>query len=162
MNSYLLLDSCIIEYYLNEKYSAQTQSILQKWQKNVFGLAINQIVLSELIDGTFMKKEGIIIDTLRQYHNIPVTERQIIGSGKLGSIYRQTSITQNISLVDKIIGATSIITNYPIITSNINDYPQPYFEVIDSLVLTHKKKLIKIGLIKPDYIILNSVFADRK
>ncbi|MDO8609833.1 MAG: hypothetical protein Q7R95_04750 [bacterium] len=147
---------------MSEKYSTQIQSILQKWQKNVFGLAINQIVLSELIDGTFMKKEGIIIDTLRQYHNIPVTERQIIVSGKLGSIYRQTNITQNISLVDKIIGATSIITNYPIITANINDYPQPYFEVIDSHKLIHKKKLIKIGLIKPDYIILNSAFAGRK
>ncbi|MDO8611165.1 MAG: hypothetical protein Q7R95_11620, partial [bacterium] len=79
-----------------------------------------------------------------------------------GSIYRQTNITQNISLVDKIIGATSIITNYPIITSNINDYPQPYFEVIDSHKLVHKKSLIKIGLIKPDYIVLNSAFAGRK
>ena len=162
MNSYLLLDSCIIEYYLNEKYAIQIQSILQKWQKGVFGLAINQIVFSELIDGTFMKKEGIIIDTLRQYHNIPVTERQIIGSGKLGSIYRQTNITQNISLIDKIIGATSIITNYPIITGNINDYPQPYFELIGSQVLTYKNKLIKVGLVKPDYTILKSAFAERK
>ena len=109
-----------------------------------------------------MKKERVIINTLKMYHNFLVTERYIIGSGKLGSIYQQNNITQNISLVDKIIAATSIITNSPIITANINDYPPPYFEVIDSHKLIHKKKLIKIGLIKPDYIILNSAFAGRK
>lgn len=162
MNSYFLLDSCIIEYYLSEKYSTQIQAILQKWQKNIFGLAISQIIFSELIDGTYMKKETTIINTLRDYHNFPVTERHIIGSGKLGSIYQQNKITQNISLVDKIIAATSIITNSPIITANINDYPQPYFEVIDSLMLIHGNKLIKVGLIKPDYNVLNAAFADRK
>ena len=162
MNSYFLLDSCIVEYYLNKKYSAQIQSILQGWQKNTFKLAISQIIFSELIDGAYIQKENVVISTLKMYHNFSVTERHIIGSGKLGSIYQQNNITQNISLADKIIAATSIISNSPIITANINDYPQPYFGVIDSHVLSYKDKVIKIGLLKPDYTVINSAFAERK
>lgn len=157
---HIILDSCIIEYYLNEELSSQVDNVLNAW-KIGFDLAISQIIYSELIDGAYPKKEKIIIESLKNFYNIPVTVRQIIGSGKLGSIYHVFNISQNISLTDKIIAATSIITNSLIVTANINDYPQPFFEPLKSSYVKKGKQTIKICLLKPDYRSIRNAFDNR-
>ena len=158
--THIILDSCIVEYYLNKELSSQVDTILCAW-KNGFDLAISQIIYSELIDGAYTKKEKVIIKTLKSFYNFPVTERHIIGSGKLGSVYRDFGISQNISITDKIIAATSIITNSLIVTANINDYPQPFFESLKSSYIKKGKQTIKICALKPDYRSLRDAFDNR-
>ena len=158
---HIILDSCIVEYYLHKELSFQIKDIFDNWGVG-FDFAVSQIVYSELVDGAYPKKERIIIKTLKSFYNLPVTERNIIGSGKLGSVYREFNITQGISITDKIIAATSIITNSLIVTANINDYPQPFFEPLKSSYIKKSKQTIKICLLKPDYLSLRDAFNYRE
>ncbi|MEK7079184.1 MAG: hypothetical protein AAB929_03880 [Patescibacteria group bacterium] len=47
---HIILDSCIVEYYLHEELSFQIKDIFDNWGVG-FDFAVSQIVYSELIDG---------------------------------------------------------------------------------------------------------------
>lgn len=88
---HIILDSCIVEYYLHEELSFQIKDIFDNWGVG-FDFAVSQIVYSELIDGAYPKKERIIIKTLKSFYNLPVTERNIIGSGSLPHLLLPTHL----------------------------------------------------------------------
>ncbi|KKR33479.1 MAG: hypothetical protein UT63_C0016G0018 [Candidatus Gottesmanbacteria bacterium GW2011_GWC2_39_8] len=53
---YLLLDSCIIEYLLDQYIHDPITCLLLSWSSKIFDLSISEITYSELIDGARPRK----------------------------------------------------------------------------------------------------------
>lgn len=163
----VILDSCIIEYLLNKEMSDVLTAQLDLWRGKAFGVAISELTYSELIDGAHLDKETKVIDFLDQFYSLPITKRITKGAGKLGSVYKQEfQLEKSISLGDKVIAATAIIFSAPIITANVKDFPQPFFNVLLSKNIVYKqndrRKMIYIAFLYPNYEYIKHAFSIRK
>lgn len=138
---YLLLDSCIAEYSLNEYISKPISNVLSVWLDDAFSLATSEISYAELIDGAYKAKVQRVKQLLNSYTRFEVTQRVLSGAGIISNIYKaKFNQTNGASLQDKIIAATSFIYNVPIVTADIHDFPHPFFTSIASQNILYKKK----------------------
>lgn len=165
--NYYLLDSCMIEYLLNESINPPLVVQLRTWADSAFNFAISQITYAEIIDGARLNKESKIIDLLDKFNSFPIDKRVLMGCGKLGSVYASySSSLKDVSPGDKIIAATSIINKIPLITANLSDFPAPFFRIITDANIIYKKNnkqiMIYIGVLFPNYQYLQHVFKKRE
>lgn len=164
---YVLLDSCIIEYLLKPQISPGLTQLILEWVGKDFHLSIMEISYSELVDGVYKKKENQLLEFLNKFpcHNL---ERNIlVAAGQLGSLYNQNNIGNcNMSLQDKIIGATSVLYNLPLITADIGDFPPPFFNTILNKNLKYKdrnaERIVPIAVLFPNHEFINYCFNNRK
>lgn len=84
----------------------------------------------------------------------------------LSTIYKNEKVSnQQISLEDKIIDATAILTDSLIMTADINDYPRPFFTEAEEKLFfyRHKNKTCMrvIQLLKPNLPVMQQRFSER-
>lgn len=168
--TYVLLDSCIIEYWLDKNIAPA----MTRLTKNLFGdkikIAISEVTFSELINGAYKDKERKVISLLESFTSFPLSKRVILGSGKLGSVYKEFNkdLHKAADIADRMIASTSIVYNIPIMTSNIRHFPHPFFTSIRSDNITYKtsekscERIICFEIIKPNYPVINNKFNLRK
>lgn len=164
-NGYLLFDSCVVEYLLQKDIFESFNMLLSDWKsKNYFNNAvISEITYAELLNGANIGKEKKVIEKLDSFSKFQIMERNLIGAGKLGSVYYQENQEyKRISLGDLIIAATSIIENTPILTADVKDFPFPFFKQSISENIQSKKHIYSVAILKPDYNVINSRFKERK
>ena len=164
---YILLDSCILEYFLNEYMNDVLTKQIDLWRTNKFEMSISDITYAQLIDGAHINKENKVIGFLDRIYSFPITRRIMKGAGKLGSVYKEAfQLEKGIALADKAIAATSIIFSAPIIIANIKDFPQPFFNVLLSKNIVYKQndreKMIYIAFLYPNYEYIKHAFSIRK
>jgi len=164
---YLLLDSCIIEYLLDEHMHNSVSTQLNQWYADIFKPAISEVTYSELIDGAKADKETKVIKLLDGFYSFPLTKRIVKGSGILGSLYKEESQElKDVCLADKLIAMTSAVYNTPIVTANIRDYPPPFFHnFTDENIMFEKKgkqRMINIGVMSANYPYITHKFNNRK
>ena len=157
---YLLLDSCIAEYWLNRYMQPAISGQIKTWAGQTFDLAISEISYAELIDGAHKDKINRVKTLLLNFTSLESTQRILIGAGFLGSIYKtKDEANRNISLGDKIIATTAFIYNLPIITANVKDFPHPFFTSIASENIFYTKRsrkhVITIDILNPNFTSLN-------
>lgn len=140
---------------------------MKKWAGSVFDLVISEISYTELIDGAFKEKIKRVKDKLNNYSRAKVTKRVLNGAGFLGNIYKTYDKTyKDVGLADKIIAATSFVYNLPLVTSNVKDFPHPFFKTIVSKNIIYKKRnkdhIISADILKPDMQVLNYWYSKTK
>jgi predicted nucleic acid-binding protein len=152
---YLLLDSCIAEYWLNKEMQPSIKSQLTTWTGSTFDLAISEVSYAELIDGAKKDKVKRIKELLDSYTRIEVSQRILSGAGILSTVYKAQNQKQNgAGMQDKIIAATSFIYNLPIVTSDLYDYPHPFFTSSESENIRYVRKgkdhFITVDILRPN------------
>lgn len=98
---YLLLDTCITEYWLNKQMNEAITAQISKWAGKTFELAISNISYTEMIDGARKEKTENVKDLLANYTQIELSKRILIGAGILGSVYKKLPKTPGSGMADK-------------------------------------------------------------
>lgn len=162
----IILDSNILQYLGNKKISPEIISYMIEFQKNNFVLSISNISITELLSGTTRKQETDGINVLSVFKRYEINDSVLIGASQISTLYTIAKIPNDqISLADKIIGSTAIITGSLILTSDVNDFPRPFFkEVAEKMIFyKHKNKtqMIVLQLLSPNTEFINESFSRR-
>lgn len=166
VQSHILLDTCILQYLGNKDFGGELLAYLTSLvdQKHIF--AISQISISELLANMNVTQEKEGIEKLNIFTQYLVDSSTLHASARLSTVYKLENINENqISVGDKIIASTAILTDSMILTSNVNDFPRPFFRTVDEKLIfftkKNSKKMIVFQLLRPNYDILNQKFAER-
>ena len=164
-NSTFLLDSCIVEYWLDKDIEPGLRMQLSDWECG--SLAVSEISYAELIDGAHKGKAKQVEELLQTYRQIPITRKELRAAGILSTIYKNNvQKTNGASFQDKIIAATAGVYDLPIITANVSDFPHPFFISVKSANIVYEKKsrqrLITIDILKINIDQIRSCYLQSK
>jgi predicted nucleic acid-binding protein len=161
----ILLDTNIIQYSSSKSTSPKfIQFLIETNKKGI--LAVSEYSRFELIRGAKTSLEQELLKTFELFKTYPISTEVLYASARIETLYRMEKIAcEKISDGDKIIAATSIILNAPIITANGRDFPWPYFKEIDRtpVIYTEKNisKVILVSFFQPDLNYLVQRFKER-
>lgn len=80
---YLLLDTCIAEYWLDKYLEPVITKQLLAWSGTTFQLAISEVTYAEMVDGAVKQKVSRVKELLGTFTTMPVTQRIFTGCGIL-------------------------------------------------------------------------------
>jgi len=163
---YIVLDSCVIQFALNKYLSPNLSKYLRSLIKAGFLLAISEISYFELFHGATLRQEKELNDALRLFIRYRTDLPALIAASRLGGLYRNLKIPdQQISVGDKIIAATSVLTGSLVLTANYNDFPRPFFREVEAKHIFFKKKnrdrMVIFYLLFPDFVEIGKRFSER-
>lgn len=91
-------------------------------------IALSSVTLFELTDRSSLENEVINAQAINGMKVFDVNQDILRCAGRLGSFYKEQGINDTqISAMDKIIGATAVLTGSIIYTIDMRDYPAPFF-----------------------------------
>lgn len=162
----IIFDSCIIQFAGNKYLSPHLGKYLRTLLESNFLFAISEISYFELFHGATQAQEKELENMLSIFVRYLVDLNALVAASRLGTLYKNLKIPDDqVSVGDKIIGATSILTGSLILTGNPNDFPRPFFLELEVKHIFYKKKnrerMITIHLLRPDYIEIGKRFAER-
>lgn len=155
---YVILDTCIIQHFGETELAECILKDLRDTASAGYGLAISDFTYFELLDGASIEKEQQRIEALAGLSRYFVKKETLITAAHLGCLYQQDSASADIG--DKIIAATSLLSNSIIYTTNGRDFPRPFYDEVSKRYLKYHKNGAEIVLpsyfFKPDinYIIV--------
>lgn len=163
-SQYLILDSCILEYWLDKDLNQAITKQITEWSHDSSALAVSNISYAELIDGAYKQKIEKVKDLLNKFTGFEVSQRILSTSGILSSIYKlESGRTNGASMEDKIIAATSGVYKSAIITANVEDFPFPFFLTVANANIEYQKKnkkhFLTIAALMPNVKIMNYWYA---
>ena len=161
---YVILDTCIIQYFGDKELAACILNDLREAQVAGYDFAISDFTFFELLDGASLEKEKQRIAALGGLSRYFVKKDILIVAAHLGCLYQQDSAHADIG--DKIIAATSILFNSIIYTTNGRDYPRPFFnEIAKRYLKKHSKNGIETTIASyfliPDQSYINAKYLER-
>lgn len=167
-NATIILDTCILGYihHKNKSLAEEIFKFLANPPNNT--LVLSEFTYFELLDGVEKTKEAILLQkALNPFKRYVVDSNTLVAAAQLSGLYNQENQNYNhIERGDKIIAATSVITNLPILTANANDFPRPFFKEVyveDLFYLDgSKKKLLLLYTLMPNLVFINNRFGNRK
>lgn len=156
---YLIIDTCIIQYASNSPdLATKIGSILQEAAAAEYIPAISHFTYFELLDGASPTIEAQRTNAVLGVKRFRFQERVIRLAARLACFYREEGWPDDRIrkvMKDRIIAATCALSYGSLLyTANANDFPQPFFEVIDKRPIAyHQKndKVIYTYFIQPDY-----------
>lgn len=151
---YILLDTNIVQLLGHPQIGSQLENYLIQHINNGFGLGISNISVAELTRNLSEDKERLALGYLYIFPRFYVLETTLLAAGRLSSIYSQTGVnvknedkikipTDHIELADLIIAATSVLNGTLIMTTNIADFPNPYFYLLAEKMFIYDAKKSK-------------------
>lgn len=164
----LILDTNILQYYSTMGIRSELEKLLGDISQSTKATyAISKITITELLSGATISQETKALEQLGVLKQFNLDDTILVASAQLLNLYKLQNIPdQQISLGDRIIAATSILTGYPILTANVNDFPRPYFIEVYRHLLTYNKKnttqSICLQILSPDIDLINNKFSHRK
>lgn len=171
----IILDTCILQYFGNKHLAYKLKIYLIGLIGRRFDLAISEVTIAELLCNLSKKKEEEGRNTLLLFKRYPVENKVLVASAQLPSLFNQVQIdnfekikiqTDHISLADRIIGATAVLTGSLILSTNIQDFPNPYFLPVEENQLIYKKKdkmsMLYLQLLSPNTKLIMNLFNKRK
>jgi len=152
----ILLDTNIILYLGNICLADYLIGYLTEFAKRGFGLAISDVTINEALCNTTKIQEVKIIQTLNLFKTYQIAQNVLIASSRLSTLYKNENIPlSQISLSDKIIASTAILTGSLILTGDINDFPRPFFNESEQRLVQYQKRnkpqLLVLELLSPNY-----------
>lgn len=136
---YFLLDSCVIEYMVDPYLGETLTEQLKKWAGQTWSLSISNISYAELLDGAYKNKQKLVNELLKKFTSFTISEKVASSCGVLGNIYRtHNPQIKNVCIGDRIIATTCLLYNLPLVTSNVKDFPFPFFTEITSKDLYYR------------------------
>ena len=162
----IILDSNVIQYLGDSKISTELLKYLIELQSSNFILSISNISICELLSGTTKKQEAEGIQILSIFKRYEINDSVLIGAAQLFTLYSNAKIPNDqVSVADRIISSTSIITGSLVLTSDVNDFPRPFFkEVAEKLIFykyKNKTQMRILQVLSPNTEIINELFSRR-
>jgi len=162
----IILDTCILQYFSDRYISVGLKTYLINLIGKGFGLAISDISVLELLQGANASQETEGLNVLKLFNRYNLQERILVAAAQLSTLYSQDKIyNDGISMADRIIASTVILTGSLVLTADINDYPRPFFDEAEEKLITYRKKnksnMIAVQLLRPDVIYINQRFSER-
>lgn len=149
---YIILDSNIYAIYNRKPLVSKLFDELRHFIVKKYGIGISEISFCEILSGMTFEKEGAALKNLNGMRSFPVTKDIFVTAAKLEYFYKRERY--EIALVDRVIAATSFLTDSLILTSNIRDFPMPFFNVVETILLKHNSKrnpsFLYVYLLKPN------------
>ena len=164
---HILLDTCIIQYAASKETGPMFQQYLTELDSRGFPLAISEISVYELLQGTSATKEAELLQWLNSFNaRYLVDSNVLITAAQLRTLYDMEKVPQEqIGDGDKVISSTSVLTDSLICTANVNDFPRPFFYEAErkQIIYNHKstERMIMVFLLGADIDIINHRFANR-
>lgn len=166
----VILDTCILQYIGNNKILGGMLAYLLDLVKRGFGLAISEISYFELLSGATIKQEKNAVDLLDKFTRYLVDLRVLVAASQLSTLYfhqcrSEERSVQDISLQDKVIASTAILTGSLILTANINDFPRPFFQEAEEKPIFYKHRnkmqMLVLQLLRPNQVVIQQRFQER-
>lgn len=163
----ILLDTNIIQYCANQYSSFEFIDYILSIAKNTENIFMLDYSQFELLRGATISTEEKMNLLLELFEKLPLTQDVLIAASRLETLYKMEKIPyEKISDGDKLIAATSILSESLIVTANARDFPWPYFQEIERCPLTyaeksHRYKCIMVSLLKPDIHFVLKRFSER-
>lgn len=162
----IILDTCLLQYLSDQKISKELVDYLMELQGANFDLAISNISICELLSGTTKRQEADGIGILSLFKKYQVDDNVLLATSQLSTLYGREKIPgQDISIADKIIAATAVLTGSLILTADIHDFPRPFFkEAAEKLFyysIRNKTCMRVVQIFSPNTVIINQRFSER-
>jgi predicted nucleic acid-binding protein len=163
---YIILDTCVVQYINDKKISKELILWLEGLISKGFGLAISDISVQELLTNATVRQEEEGFKLLSKFKNYPVESNILLGASQLATLYNlEKTPIQGISIPDKIIASTAILTGALIVTADINDFPRPFFHAAEEKMIIYKHKnktkMRVLQILKPNMPVINQRFSER-
>lgn len=163
---YIILDTNIIQYLNDKHIEYQLYLYLLDLIKGGFGFAISDVSVYELLSGVTVKQEEVAISTLSNFRRYIVNTNVLVAASQLSTIYKREKISdQEITLADKLVGATAILTGSLVMTANVNDFPRPFFTEAEEKLFYYKHKnktcMRVVQILKPNLPVMQQRFSER-
>lgn len=150
-NQKILIDSCILIYCGSEKLSESFKQLLRLLTTNNNSLAISELCGFEVLKNCQNKQNIDYYFKLIDYlHNVKINKDILIRAARLYNLYsfkkeareHMDKFDKEKSTGDLIIGSTAIQHNSLLLTSNLKDFPLPYWEIVahDYMVYEHNSR----------------------
>ena len=166
----LLYDSCILQN-LCGKMRSGIEPFLTEIQSQT-SPRISDYTVYELLRGANKKTEQEMRGVLNKITRFGVSTKVLVLSSLLYTLYQEERVDSGISDGDKILAATSILTQAPIMTQNGRHFPRPFFDEME--INFCRKTIIEYGskqrqrdtsivyFLEPDYSVINEKITKRK
>src|SRR3989338_8679074 len=151
----ILLDTNIFQYSNHKYLGKRIKDYIDKLQHQGYELGLSDICIAEILSGVYKDKETAAIEWIDELRKYEVNKLVLTTVGYITRVYNELRIPiQQIDLGDRIIAATSFLTNSYISTANYNDFPRPLFIEVEREVIEFDQKgkinYIPIYILKPD------------
>lgn len=161
---YVILDSNIIQHFSNHSLGQVILDHLKEAVTSGYLLAISDYTFFELIDTASVEKERERVSEMNGLTRFYVKKSVLIGAAHLGCLYDKEGLKIN-DIGDKIIGATAIMSNSIIYTTNSKHFPRPFFNELSTKMLTYDKggvpETIMAYYLIPNFVYINSQYSSR-
>ena len=162
----IILDTCIVQYTSDKFIGVDLLKYLVQLSQRGFGLAISAISIYELLSGTTEKQETDGLSILNLFKKYYFDDNLLLAASQLSTLYEKEKVpSQNISVPDKLIAATAVLTGSLVMTADINDYPRPFFDTAEEKLFFYTKKdrtnMRVIQLLRPNSVVINQRFSER-
>lgn len=161
-----LLDTCIVQYLGSVAIQEEMNEILQQLVSRGGELAVSYYTAYETLRGATRQIEQKRRETLNKFRKYELSPKVIIWAALLNGLYREHKIEAGIDIGDEIIAATSINSNIPIITTNGQHFPRPFFDggkqIITYVKHSRRDKIMALYVLKPDTGLILREIGQRK
>lgn len=162
----IILDTCLLQYIGDKNIAKNLIDYLSELEGANFNLAISNISVCELLSGTTQKQETDGLSILSLFKRYQVDDNVLVATSQLSTLYGREKIpNQDISIADKIIAATAILTGSLILTADVHDFPRPFFrEAAEKLFyysIKNKTRMRVVEVLAPNTVIINQRFSER-
>ena len=162
----IILDTNIIQYSAHKEIGPEILNYLIELTRRQFTLSISNITVFEILSGSTTEQETRLLETLKLFSTYQVTDNVLLVASRISTLYgREKLLSQNISIPDKIITATAIVTNSVVMTADLNDFPRPFLVEVEEKLIYYQqnnKRCIKdIMLLGPNYPFIQESFNNR-
>ncbi|MFZ2153549.1 MAG: hypothetical protein WAV41_05890 [Microgenomates group bacterium] len=166
INGNVLLDTNIVQYLASAPTSLSFINMIVDLNKKGCTMSVSEYSIFELIRGARLKTETDLSNTFNIFKKYSVSIEVLYAAARLETLYRMENIQcDKISDGDKIIAATSILTNSTILTTNGRDFPWPYYQETDRdpVIFSEKNisKSILVSSFVPDQTYIFKRFSER-
>lgn|SRR3989338_199279 len=171
----IILDTCILIHLSTENMAIPLKYYLLDLIGRKFNLAISGISITELLTNITLKKQQEGYKVLSIFKRYFLPDNILIASGELSTLYKQVGIDNDnpikiecdhISLADRIIGATAVLSGSLILTADINDFPNPYFFPVEEKKILYKRKnkenMLYLQILSPNNVLISEMINKRK
>lgn len=158
--NYVLLDTNILRYLNTPTIREGLLGYLSEIIEAGYKLAISDFVIFESFARIPKSKENQLISTLETLARFEVNWQVLLAAGQITTIYSVEKAEYNhITQGDKVIAATAVLNNSPILTADCNDFPRPFFTELHKKFIFYKEKnrdkLLVAYLLAPDLELIN-------
>lgn len=165
---YIILDSSIFEHLKNAELKTQILNELAEALKKQYRLSFSIYTLLELVDTATVENELEAMNVTHGLKRFHLKQDIMLGAGHLGCLYTEDGLEskQQPQKGDKIIGATAILNDTLIFTTNGRHFPRPFFKTIYKPLFKHTKpdgrEVFIVGyFIEPDHTVIQTKYQNR-